>query len=522
MSYKREHYLLPVVLIIAAIFRFWQIDQPFVDSVSWRQSDTATIAINFYRGNWNILLPQISWNGPEPNYVGYEFQTITYIAAMIFKVFGVHNWLYRLIPILFSLVGIFSFYKITQLVWDKKHAAISALILAILPGNVYVDRSFLPDPVMLALVTTSAYLFLVYLRTDRTSLLAGASILATLGFLTKVPGIFVGIPMLYAARTILSRRGKLNLKAFIPIVIASVLVVLPVICYYFWAIYISHNYYPYYIAAGGYWIWKFGLSEWLDNKFFIVELGKHLWVYWTEFIVFLVLLGIFIRPDIKGEESDSPSIQVTWFFHIWMLAFGLYYLIAAKGLVANPTNLNLMFPAAAALAGAALLKVFYFFQSRWGVSFAKVFLIIFFVVFSLVGFHRIGKRSYYPFSQNGYELGIALREISKPNDLVVTIADVGEDPVAIHYSERRGWTFLPLFSWPEKSWDLWFSGSSGITDVEAIDLLEELRERNVSWLGIVKQQIEGIQKERPVLAEYLADTFQLYIENDTFSIYRFR
>ena len=82
------HRLLLFILAGAAFLRLLHIDQPFDDVVSWRQADDATIADNFFQGHINIFLPEISWNGPGPNYVGYEFQLATYIAAFLYHLFG--------------------------------------------------------------------------------------------------------------------------------------------------------------------------------------------------------------------------------------------------------------------------------------------------------------------------------------------------------------------------------------------------------------------------------------------------
>ena len=81
-------WLLLLIVAGAALLRLMYIDPPFVDGVSWRQADDATIADNFFRGHLNIFLPEISWNGPGPNYVGYEFQLTTYLAAVLYHLFG--------------------------------------------------------------------------------------------------------------------------------------------------------------------------------------------------------------------------------------------------------------------------------------------------------------------------------------------------------------------------------------------------------------------------------------------------
>lgn len=209
---KHRTYLFIAILIAAAILRLYKIDQPFIDGSDWRQSDTATIADNFYQGNWNILYPEISWNGPGHNYVGYEFQTVTYIAAFLYRLVGHHDWVARSVAVVFGLWGILAFYQLVRRVWSDKHALVSAAILAILPGQVYVDRSFLPDPVMLSLVITSVWLLVVYVQTAHLRDLVLASLAGIFGFLTKIPGLIVGIPMLYAVVTILSHKQRLRSK----------------------------------------------------------------------------------------------------------------------------------------------------------------------------------------------------------------------------------------------------------------------------------------------------------------------
>ncbi|MEC4853694.1 MAG: glycosyltransferase family 39 protein, partial [Jaaginema sp. PMC 1079.18] len=153
----------------------------FIDGTSWRQTDTATIADNFYQGHWNILLPQISWNGPGENYVGYEFQTITYLTALLYRIFGHHDWVARSLAVSFSLWGLFAFYQLVRQVWTEDRALLAATILAILPNAVYVGRSFLPDPVMLSCMMTAAWLLVVYLKTERFRYLLLATLAGTLG-----------------------------------------------------------------------------------------------------------------------------------------------------------------------------------------------------------------------------------------------------------------------------------------------------------------------------------------------------
>jgi len=95
--------ILLLVVISADFLRLLFVDQPFVDFISWRQADDATIADNFFQGHLNIFLPEISWNGPGPNYVGYEFQLTTYLASLLYHLFGKVDWVGRGISVAFGV-----------------------------------------------------------------------------------------------------------------------------------------------------------------------------------------------------------------------------------------------------------------------------------------------------------------------------------------------------------------------------------------------------------------------------------
>ena len=81
---------------------------------------------------------------------------------------------------------------------QKKNKTLISLAFCFYSASpIYVDRSFLPDSAMVALVVTSFWMLIAYLQTDRWYYLLLATLFATWGFLTKLPGLIIGIPMLY-------------------------------------------------------------------------------------------------------------------------------------------------------------------------------------------------------------------------------------------------------------------------------------------------------------------------------------
>lgn len=123
--------LLVLIIAGAALLRLLYVNQPFVDAASWREADDATIADSFFRGHLNIFLPEISWNGAGSNYVGYEFQLTTYLAALLYHIFGQADWVGRGISVAFGLWGIFALYNLVLRAFDAERALVSSAVFAV-------------------------------------------------------------------------------------------------------------------------------------------------------------------------------------------------------------------------------------------------------------------------------------------------------------------------------------------------------------------------------------------------------
>src|SRR5690348_14017357 len=111
-----------------------------------------------------------------------------------------------------------------------------------MPGSIVVDRSFLPDPVMVSLAITSLWLLLAYLQDGLTRYLNFAVITGTLGMLTKISGLIVGLPAVYSIVRLSPADNRIRFRYLVRLITAPVLVLAPIIGYYIWAIHISRVY----------------------------------------------------------------------------------------------------------------------------------------------------------------------------------------------------------------------------------------------------------------------------------------
>src|SRR2546421_9822574 len=98
---SRRNTIIVFICVVAVAVRCWKIDAPFIDPWSWRQSDVAAIARNYFENGFHFARPQIDWAGNERGYVGTEFPILPFVTAILYNSFGVHEWIGRIQGVLF-------------------------------------------------------------------------------------------------------------------------------------------------------------------------------------------------------------------------------------------------------------------------------------------------------------------------------------------------------------------------------------------------------------------------------------
>lgn len=521
-----------VILVIAAALRLNHVTQPFIDAFSWRQASTAMMADNFYRTSWNILYPEVNWSGPGPSYQGRELQTVSYAAALLYTVLGQRDWIGRSVSIMFGLWGIYALYQLLRRVWGEKLATAGAAVMAVLPGSIFIERSFLPDPAMVALTVTSFWLLVLYLQTERWRYLVLAGLIGAWGFCTKIPGLIVGLPMAYAWLAILGWKRARKPQKLAALGAFALLTLVPVAAYYLWARHLALSYPPHHFAGAGNWIWNDGLGTWWSQGFFLTHLSQRFrdWL-WTPPVIGLVAFALVTPHPLEkngllrnsAKEHQGSNCQTPWLFHFWLLAGLLYYLIGAKELVANPWNFHIISPAAAALAGRSIVLLatlatraargpILAHRTGWRSSIVPRLVSAAALLVIVVSGQRGLRWMYHPYAYESRELGRALRRASQPDDLVLTVANDLGDPIPIYYSQRRGWVFPP--AQPDQAWN-----QLPKDDNETIQLFKDLRAQGADWLGIVHEQRDALWEDHPLWIEHVESTCQFHSESPEYVIY---
>src|SRR2546430_10466774 len=191
--------LVIVICILAIAARLILINQPYVDHWSWRQSDVAAIARNFLQNRFHFAYPQIDWAGNAPGYVGTEFPILPFIAALCYKIAGVHEWIGRIQAVILFAVSLPFFFLLVREVYGSTAAVWATFFYGFAPADTFAGRSFMPDVPSLSLAIIGLYLFLRWMADRKPGLFSVAAIAISMSLLIKITSIVIVAPPAYLA-----------------------------------------------------------------------------------------------------------------------------------------------------------------------------------------------------------------------------------------------------------------------------------------------------------------------------------
>ena len=296
--------------LLAIALRFVAITQPFIDSWSWRESDVAAIARNFFENGFRFAYPQIDWAGDAAGYVGTEFPLLPFAVALFYKIAGVHEWFGRLETVLFFAASLPFFYLLVRRIFNETVAVWALVFYSFAPLSIAASRAFLPDFPSLTLSLAALYFFLRWCDEDNDASWLIASVALSLAILVKGTSAIVGLPLLYLGW----QRFGFSLVRQVRLWILGAIALVPAGIWYWHAHQIAAEYYPnHFFGAGGF---AFMHPAWYAGIF---------WRVFTEtltpLISLLALVGVLIA--LRGKNSRL--------FHWWCLAMILFIFCVGYG-----------------------------------------------------------------------------------------------------------------------------------------------------------------------------------------------
>ena len=130
----------------------------------WRQSDCASMSLNYYQTGMHFFKPQThnltSDNNTTGNVATSEIPIGYYFIAILYKVFGAHDFIYRIVNTFIFLLGLFFLFKICFLLFnDFFWSSAVTLLFFTSPVLVYYGNNFLTDTSALSFALIAWYFF---------------------------------------------------------------------------------------------------------------------------------------------------------------------------------------------------------------------------------------------------------------------------------------------------------------------------------------------------------------------------
>jgi len=444
MSERRFSLGLLLVVAIAVLLRLRGIHDPLLDHPAWRQGDTASIARNFAHLQYNIMYPQTNYDGPPPNYVELELQIVPFLAATLYKIFGVHEIFGRLITLVFSagtvaVVGYFG----RWLFGSAIAGLAAAYFFAIFPGSIYYGRTFTPDAAMVFFLTAALYVVTRLIVEDEVfnqRSLARATALLTLAYLAK-PVAVVGIVPVIGTLWERIRDGRTMRPTAI-----GVLLVVPLLILWLYDARVSEH---------AEWHWASGITS-----LHVVPALKDALTspsgFLLKFAQFREAIGM-LRATMLGSIAFVLSIagfvMLPWMQArskalLWgWLAGGLAYTYVVVTVERVDYYMYLLLPLSALIIGTTIARFVTWVGTVDAAPLARnaILALVPIVAIASLMQARVAIAPYYDYNKQAYRNAVVLDHTLAPGALVV-VGHYGPD--VLYYINRYGWEEDPYLWTP--------------------------------------------------------------------------
>lgn len=183
-------------LLAGLIFRVSYLDRDTVGHHQWRQSDTASVARHYARGETTFLEPMVDWGGVAVRGVEMELPAYQYAVGLLWSLLGESFIAARLLSLIAGLATLWFLFEIARREIGRPAAEWAVASLAVLPLFAFYSRSVQPESWMVAMFTGSILALMRWVETRRRFWFWVSACAASGAILLKAPSVVVGLPLL--------------------------------------------------------------------------------------------------------------------------------------------------------------------------------------------------------------------------------------------------------------------------------------------------------------------------------------
>ncbi|MCW4031132.1 MAG: glycosyltransferase family 39 protein [Candidatus Bathyarchaeota archaeon] len=245
--------------------------------------------------------------------------------ALYYLIFGASVFTVRLVALSFGMLSVWVVFEFANRFYGPKTALLSSVLLASMPGFIFLCRLAFIETMLLFFFSISIFLFFSWMRTNNNKLLLLSGVTLGLGFIAKyqvlVAGIVILVSLLLMHREpLLTKIGK-----FLAIAIIAVAVVLPVIV----GIYQQH-----FLENLGEWFYAIQIGNEARTSyserfffpiFYLIEM-TYPYVHIHPISLPLYILSLFGLGFLFWRRRREDKFSLIWFF----VVYGAFTLIPNK------------------------------------------------------------------------------------------------------------------------------------------------------------------------------------------------
>lgn len=275
----------------------------------WRQTIGLSFALNYFQHGMIFFLPEVHHLVADKGVSGYtatEFPLLYFIHAALWKVFGVHEFIPRLVNGALLLAGLFSIFKIISRRLNIFWGIFLPLLFFTSPIVAYYSISFLPDSPAFGIALISLFCFDEFTENQNYKYLHWFISLSIIAGLLKVTSamVFASVFMIFVFEKAGVRFLKNNEKIFNRGYKDLLLLVVTVACisaWYFWAMHFDEIHDSYISDSRILPIWNMNQEEILQVMRDVYEINWYQFLspHTTFIFLFLFAAVIFLKSKVN-------------------------------------------------------------------------------------------------------------------------------------------------------------------------------------------------------------------------------
>lgn len=340
----KENMLFILLLLFAFLIRSYKITEHWVGHHDFNGAFFSIVAINHIRYGY---LATKFWDVPiltTPDLFYYHIKHPPLVGILVstsFRIFDIHEWSARLVPILFSIGALILLYSFIKKIWNEKIALFSSFFFAFMPMAAYFGRMVSHEPIVLFSVLLSLYSYILWIETYKKRWFWLMIFGFVLGGLTDWPAYYI-VPLIFLHSLLFKRSGKKNMVLMLFFPIIAILLFVSCLAYISFLtgsiegligafIYRTGSAAADSVNIGSFTIYQFFSREW-----------HRTWQYFTPIVVLLafIWLGNFIIEIVKKKNYQKDLYVLILFLfggaHLlifkqgaWIHDYWLYYTVPA-------------------------------------------------------------------------------------------------------------------------------------------------------------------------------------------------